>query len=162
MWSVVPKVSKGSPDNLYHNNGDGTFTDVSAKAGVDDPQHRFGLTSVWSDFNNDGRLDLFVTNDGQPNYLYRNDGNGHFTDIAYSVGVAVSQDGVEQANMGVALGDYQHTGRFSIAVTHFSDEYAALFRNDGDMNFTDVSYAAGIAPPTTPYIGWGRRVLRFR
>jgi hypothetical protein len=156
-----PKGLKGSPDNLYHNNGDGTFTDVSAKAGVNDPQNRFGLTSVWSDFNNDGRLDLFVTNDGQPNYLYRNDGNGHFTDIAYSAGVAVSQDGVEQANMGVALGDYQHTGRFSIAVTHFSDEYAALFRNDGDMNFTDVSYASGIAPPTTPYIGWGDAFFDF-
>ncbi len=127
-----PRGLKGSPDNLYHNNGDGTFTDVSAKAGVDDPQHRFGLTSVWSDFDNDGHLDLFVTNDGQPNYLYRNDGNGHFTDVAYSAGVAVSQDGAEQANMGVALGDYQHTGRFSIAITHFSDEYAALFRNDGE------------------------------
>ena len=156
-----PKGLKGSPDNLYHNNHDGTFTDVSAKAGVDDPQHRFGLTSVWSDFNNDGHLDLFVTNDGQPNYLYRNDGNGHFTDIAYSAGVAVSQDGVEQANMGVALGDYLHTGRFSIAVTHFSDEYAALFRNDGGMNFTDVSYASGIAPPTTPYIGWGDAFFDF-
>ncbi len=73
----------------------------------------------------------------------------------------VSQDGVEQANMGVALGDYQHTGRFSIAITHFSDEYAALFRNDGDMNFTDVSYAAGIAPPTTPYVGWGDAFFDF-
>ncbi len=156
-----PKGLKGSPDNLFHNNGDGTFTDVSAKAGVDDPQHRFGLTSVWEDFNNGGRLDLFVTNDGQPNYLYRNDGNGHFTDIAYTAGVAVSQDGVEQANMGVALGDYLHTGRFSIAITHFSDEYAALFRNDGAMNFTDVSYASGIAPATTPYVGWGDAFFDF-
>lgn len=150
-----PRGLKGSPDNLYHNNGNGTFTDVSKKAGVDDPQGFFGLTAVWTDLNGDGRPDLFVANDGEPNFLYRNDGNGHFTDVAQQAGVAVNQDGNEQANMGVALGDYQHTGRFSIAVTHFSDEYMALYRNDGDLNFTDVSYASGIAQSTTHYVGWG-------
>jgi hypothetical protein len=150
-----PRGLKGSPDNLYHNNGDGTFTDVSKSAGVSDPQNRFGLTAVWVDFDGDGRLDLFVTNDGQPNYLYRNEGNGHFKDIAYTAGVAVSQDGAEQANMGVALGDYLHTGRLSIAITHFSNEYAVLYRNDGDMNFNDESYRSGIAPSTTSYVGWG-------
>jgi hypothetical protein len=156
-----PRGLKGSPDNLYHNNGDGTFTDVSKKAGVDDPQNRFGLTAVWSDFSNDGRLNLLVTNDGQPNYLYRNDGDGHFTDIAFMAGVAVNQDGAEQANMGLALGDYQHTGLFSVAITHFNDEYMALFRNDGKMNFTDVSYASGIAPATTAYVGWGDAFFDF-
>jgi hypothetical protein len=156
-----PRGLKGSPDNLYHNNGDGTFSDVSKKAGVDDPQNRFGLTVVWSDFNNDGRLDLFVTNDGQPNYLYRNDCDGHFTDIAFMAGVAVNQDGAEQANMGLAFGDYQHTGLFSIAITHFNDEYTALFRNDGKLNFTDVSYTSGIAPATTPYVGWGDAFFDF-
>jgi enediyne biosynthesis protein E4 len=150
-----PRGLKGSPDNLYHNNHDGTFTDVSKQAGVDDPQHFFGLSAVWSDFNADGHLDLFVANDGQKNYLYQNDGNGHFTDVAFPAGVAVSQDGIEQANMGIALGDYMHTGRPSIIVSHFSDEYATFYRNDGKMSFSEIAYPAGIAPPTMPYVGWG-------
>jgi enediyne biosynthesis protein E4 len=150
-----PRGLNGSPDSLYHNNGDGTFTDVSKQAGVDDPQKRFGLTAVWSDFTQDGLLDLFVANDGEPNYLYRNDGHGHFTDVALDAGVAVDVDGAEQANMGLALSDYAHTGRFSILISHFSEEYATLFRNDGAMTFSDVSAAAGIAHATTPYVGWG-------
>jgi hypothetical protein len=156
-----PRGLKGSPDNLYHNNRDGTFTDVSTKAGVRDLPNSFGLTVLWSDFDGDGHLDLFVANDGQKNFLLRNDGNGHFADISYSAGVAVSQDGVEQANMGVALGDYQHTARSSIAVTHFSDQYAALWRNDGDMNFSDVSFASRFAASTVPYVGWGDAFLDF-
>jgi hypothetical protein len=156
-----PRGLKGSPDNLYRNNGDGTFADVSKKAGVSDLPNSFGLTAVWEDFDNDGHLDLFVANDGQKNYLLRNDGSGHFTEISYSAGVAVSQDGAEQANMGVALGDYQHTGRSSIAVTHFSDEYAALFRNDGGMNFSDASFASRIAQSTVPYVGWGDAFFDF-
>jgi enediyne biosynthesis protein E4 len=150
-----PRGLKGSPDALYHNNGNGTFTEVSKAAGVDDAQKFFGLTALWCDFNNDGRLDLFVANDGEPNYLYRNDGNGHFTDVALDAGVAVNLDGSEQANMGLALGDYQHKGLFSLAISHFSDEYAALFRNNGALSFTDVSYASGIARGSTPYVGWG-------
>jgi enediyne biosynthesis protein E4 len=157
-----PRGLKGLPDSLYHNNGDGTFTEVSESAGVSDPQKRLGLTAVWTDFDQDGHLDLFVTNDGQPNYLYRNDGAGHFKDVALVAGVAVSQDGVEQANMGVALGDYLHSGRLSIFITHFSDEYAVLYRNDGEMNFTDESYASGIAPATTPYVGWGDAFIDWR
>jgi enediyne biosynthesis protein E4 len=150
-----PRGLKGSPDSLYRNNGDGTFRDVAQQAGVSDPQNYFGLTAVWSDFNDDGRLDLFVANDGEPNYLYRNDGNGHFTDVALDGGVSVNADGAEQANMGVALGDYLHTGRFSILVSHFSEEYAALFRNDGGFSFTDISFAAGLGRITSPYVGWG-------
>ena len=154
-----PRGLKGSPDTLYRNNGDGTFTEVAKQAGVDDANHFFGLTALWSDFNNDGKLDLLVANDGEPNYLYRNLGNGRFQDVALDAGVGVSEDGVEQANMGIALGDYLHTGRFSIFISHFSDEYATLYRNDGGMSFTDVSRASGIARETTPFVGWGDAFL---
>jgi hypothetical protein len=150
-----PRGLKGSPDSLFHNNGDGTFTDVSKEAGVDDANHFFGLTAVWSDFGNDGKLDLFVTNDGEPNYLYLNDGKGHFKEVALESGAAVSEEGMEQANMGLAVGDYTNTGRMSIAISHFSDEYAALYRNDGGLSFTDASYAAGIARASSPFVGWG-------
>jgi hypothetical protein len=156
-----PRGLKTSSSNLYHNNGDGTFTDVSKKTGIRDSPNAFGLTAVWSDFDDDGHLDLFVANDAGRNYLFQNDGSGHFNEVGFAAGVAASQDGAEQANMGVALGDYLHTGRFSIAITHFSDEYAALFRNDGRLSFTDVSYTSGIAPSTTPYVGWGDAFLDF-
>jgi hypothetical protein len=156
-----PHGLKGSADNLYHNNGDGTFTDVSEKAGVSDPEHRYGLTAIWTDFDNDGKLDLFVTNDGQANYLYQGDGAGKFEDVALASGVATNEDGAEQANMGVALGDYLHTGRMSLLLSHFDIEYAALYRNEGGMNFTDVSVASGIARGTQGYVGWGDAFVDF-
>ncbi len=156
-----PAGLKGSPDNLYHNNGDGTFTDVSKQAGVDDPEKLLGLTAVWFDFNNDGKPDLFVANDGAHNYLYRNDGNGHFTDVGYQTGVALDENGKAPANMGLAIGDYLHTGRFSVAITHFSEQYLELFRNDGDVGFTDVSNVSGIARATTHYVGWGDAFYDF-
>jgi hypothetical protein len=154
-----PRGLKGSPDSLYHNNKDGTFTEVSRQAGVEDPQGYFGLQAVWSDFDNDGKLDLFVGNDGEPNYLYRNEGNGHFKEIANDAGVALSEDGNEQANMGIALGDYTRTGRQSIAISHFSEDYAVLYRNEGSLNFTDVAHTAHIAQSTLPYVGWGDAFL---
>jgi enediyne biosynthesis protein E4 len=150
-----PRGLKGYPDTLFHNNGDGTFTEVAKQAGVEDAKRFFGLGAVWSDFDSDGKLDLFVANDGEPNYLYHNEGGGRFKEIGYDAGVAVSEDGVEQANMGVALGDFMHTGRISVAVSHFSDEYMTLYRNDGNLNFTDVSHSAGIARSTVPFVGWG-------
>ncbi len=156
-----PRGLKGAPDNLYRNNHDGTFTDVSKQAGVDDPKHFFGLTSIWSDFDGDGKLDLFVTNDGQQNYLYHNNGDGTFTDIAFQAGVAASEDGVEQANMGIANGDYLHTGRTSLIISHFDNEYAAFYRNDGKMNFTDVSDPSGIAAATKGFVGWGDGFVDF-
>jgi hypothetical protein len=150
-----PRGLKGYPDTLYHNNGDGTFTEVAKQAGVDDAKKFFGLTAVWSDFDNDGKLDLLVANDGEPNYLYKNNGDGTFKEVGYESGIAVSEDGVEQANMGVALGDYMHTGKMSVFVSHFSDEYAVLYRNDGAMNFSDVSHSAGVNRSTVPFVGWG-------
>ena len=156
-----PRGLKGLPDNLYHNNGDGTFTDVSKAAGVDDPEHRYGLTAIWSDFDNDGKLDLFVTNDGEANYLYKGNGKGKFEDVALVSGVAANEDGLEQANMGVAFGDYLHNGRMSLLLSHFDIEYAALYRNDGGMNFSDMSIPSGIARGTQGYVGWGDGFVDF-
>ncbi|HTW81777.1 MAG TPA: CRTAC1 family protein [Terracidiphilus sp.] len=156
-----PRGLKGVPDKLYHNNGNGTFTEVSQQAGVDDAEGRYGLTSIWADLNNDGKLDLFVTNDGEANYLYQPDGVGKFEDVALIAGVAANEDGVEQANMGVAYGDYMHTGRLSLAISHFDVEYTALYTNDGGMNFTDNSIASGIARGTQGSVGWGDAFVDF-
>jgi hypothetical protein len=156
-----PRGLPGSPDNLYHNNRDGTFTDVSKRAGVSDPDRRYGLTAVWSDFNNDGKLDLFVANDAGANYLYQGDGTGRFVDAGLTSGVAFNEDGVAQANMGVALGDYLHEGRMSILVSHFDTEYAALYHNDGEMSFTDVSGRSGTTKSSRGYVQWGDAFVDF-
>ena len=150
-----PAGLKGSPDNLYRNNGDGTFRDLSKEAGVDDPKNLLGLTAVWSDLDNDGVPELFVANDGGENYLYRYDGKGRFTNLAYQAGVALDENGKALANMGIAFGDYLHTGLFSIAITHFSEQYLEVFRNDGKLSFTDVSTLSRIARATTHVVGWG-------
>jgi len=130
-----PRGMKGLGDSLYHNNGNGTFTEVSKSAGVEDAAGRYGLGLTWSDFNDDGRIDLFVADDSTPNYLYRNDGNGHFADVSFASGTAVAADGGEMAGMGVAVCDYNHTGRFSIHVTNFEDQNNSLYRNDGNLSF---------------------------
>src|SRR5438067_252256 len=146
---------------LYHNNHDGTFTDVSKSSGVDDASGYYGLGVLWSDFNDDGRPDLFIADDSTPNYLYRNDGNGHFTDISYISGTAVSRDGGEIAGMGVAACDFNHSGRFSIYVTDFEDQSNTLYRNDDAMSFTEISYEAAIGAATIPYLGWGTGCVDF-
>ena len=150
-----PRGLKGSPDSLFHNNGNGTFSDVSKAMGVDDPNHYFGLQAVWTDLDNDGKLELFVANDGEPNYLYKRDPTGRYKDIALLAGVAVSEEGAEQANMGVAVGDYLNNGLQSIFISHFSEDYATLFRNDGHLSFSDVSHSQGIAFASESYVGWG-------
>jgi hypothetical protein len=156
-----PRGMKGLGDSLYRNNGDGTFTDISLAAGVDDASGYYGLGVVWSDFNDDGRPDLFVADDSTPNYLYRNDGKGHFTDVSYISGTAVGTDGGEMAGMGIAVCDFNHTGRFSIHVTNFEDQSNSLYRNDGNMAFTDVAYAAAVGQITIPYLGWGTGCVDF-
>ena len=156
-----PRGLKGAGDSLFHNNGDGTFIDVSKQAGFDDPNGYYGLQVVWSDFGNTGRLDAYVANDSTPNYFYRNEGNGKFKEIGLESGTAVSGDGSEQGSMGIAIGDYLHTGKFSIFVTNFVDEYDTLYRNDGDYNFTDVSLAAKVAQSSRPYVKWGTGFVDF-
>ena len=150
-----PRGLKGAGDSLFHNNGDGTFTDVSKSAGVSDPSGYYGMGVVWADFNNTGRPDIYVANDSTPKFLYKNEGNGKFKDIGLESGTAVSEDGSEQASMGIAIGDYLHTGRPSLYVTNFSDENDLLYRNDGNWNFTDVSYPSGVALPSLPWVKWG-------
>jgi enediyne biosynthesis protein E4 len=150
-----PRGLKGAGDALFHNNGDGTFSDVSKAAGVDDPNGYYGMSVIFSDFNNTGRPDIYVANDSTPKFLYKNLGNGKFQEIGLESGTAVSEDGSEQASMGIAVGDYLHTGMQSLYVTNFSDEYSNLFRNDGQWNFSDVSYKSGVALPSLPYVKWG-------
>ena len=150
-----PRGLRGAGDSLFHNNGDGTFTDVSKTAGVNDATGYYGLGVVWADFNNTGKPDIYIANDSTPKYLYKNLGNGKFQDVGLESGTAVSDDGSEQASMGIALGDYNHTGRPSISVTNFSDENDLLYRNEGDWNFKEVSYASGIALPSLPWVKWG-------
>ena len=150
-----PRGLRGAGDSLFHNNGDGTFTEVSKAAGVNDPNGYYGLGVIWADFNNTGRPDIYVANDSTPKFLYKNEGNGKFKEIGLESGTAVSDDGSEQASMGIAIGDYNHTGRPSIYVTNFSDENDLLYRNEGEWNFKEVSYAAGVALPSLPWVKWG-------
>jgi hypothetical protein len=154
-----PRGLPGDGDALFHNNGDGTFTDVSKSAGVDDPNGYYGLGVTWVDFNNTGRQDIFINNDATPNYLYKNEGNDKFTEIGLESGTAVSQDGAEQACMGLAIGDYLHNGYPSIFITNFADEYDTLYRNNGNWNFDDVSYKSGEALPSVPYVKWGNAFI---
>jgi len=156
-----PRGLRGELDHLFHNNGDGTFTDVSDKLGVGNPNRYYGLGALFADVNGDGKPDLIVANDSTPNYLYINKGNGTFEDDSYQNGFALNQDGREVANMGLAAGDYENNGHMDILSTTFSDDYDVLFHNDGRGNFTDESYPAGIAAPTFPFVGFGDGFLDY-
>jgi hypothetical protein len=156
-----PRGLPGEPDHLFHNNGDGTFTDVSVQAGVADKPGYYGLAAVFVDINNDGRPDLLVANDSTPNYLYLNKGDGTFEDISYASGYALNKDGRETASMGIAIGDYRNNGLLDLYHTTFSDDYKPLYRNDGDANFTDISYEANIAEVSIPFLGWGTAFLDY-
>jgi hypothetical protein len=150
-----PRGLKGEGDHLFHNNGDGTFTDVSKASGTEDASNYYGLASLFIDVNNDGKVDLLVANDSTPNYLYLNKGGGKFEDDSYASGYALNESGRETATMGIAAGDMTHNGRIDLFSTTFSDDYKPFYRNDGDANFTDDSYRMGIADPTVPFLGWG-------
>ncbi|MFY9855481.1 MAG: CRTAC1 family protein, partial [Terracidiphilus sp.] len=156
-----PRGLKGEHDHLFHNNGDGTFTDVSKKLGVDDPNGYYGLGALFVDVNGDGKPDLLVANDSTPNYLYMNKGDGTFEDQSYESGFALNADGREAANMGLAVGDYENNGHLAVVSTTFADDYKILFQNDGNGFFTDVSYQAGIAEPSIPFVSFADGFLDY-
>jgi hypothetical protein len=146
---------EGETDFLYHNRGDGTFEEVSVKAGVHDDIGYYGLGVMWVDYDDDGWQDLLVANDSVPNYLYHNNHDGTFTDVGLLSGVALSGEGMELGNMGVDWGDYDHSGRLSFFVTHFEEQPNSLYRNMGPKGFDDVSWTSGVGQPSYPYVGWG-------
>ena len=156
-----PRGLKGEPDHLFHNNGDGTFTDVSEKAGVADKPGYYGLTALFVDINNDGKVDLLVGDDSTPNYLYINKGDGTFEDVSYASGYALNEAGRETATMGIAVGDFDNSGQLAIFNTTFSDDYKPFYRNEGDANLTDVSYQLGIAEISVPFLGWGDAFIDY-
>jgi hypothetical protein len=156
-----PRGLPGAGDSLYHNNGDGTFSEVGKAAGVNDPGASPGLGAVWCDLDDDGRPDLYVANDSTPNFLYRNRGDGRFEETGMLSGVAVGSFGQFQAGMGVACADYNGDGRLDLYVTNFSEDVNTLYRNEGGMNFSDVTFRAGLATPTIPFVGWGTFFFDF-
>jgi len=156
-----PRGLKGEADHLFHNNGDGTFTDVSVAAGVDDKAHYYGFSSTFVDVNNDGKVDLIVADDSTPNYVYINKGNGTFEDVSFGSGFALNADARETASMGLAVGDYLNNGRLDLYTTTFSDDYKTLYRNEGSGNFTDISPEMGIAEITYPFLSWGTEFLDY-
>jgi hypothetical protein len=156
-----PRGLQGAADHLFHNNGDGTFTDVSVKAGVSDPNHYYGLGALFVDVNGDGKADLAVANDSTPNYLYINKGDSTFEDASYGSGYAFNEAGREVSNMGIAAGDYENNGHLGLVNTDFSDDYDVVFHNDGMGTFEDFSYRTGVAAPTIPFVGFGDGFLDY-
>jgi enediyne biosynthesis protein E4 len=156
-----PRGMPGVGDSLFRNNGDGTFTDVTAKAGVSDPDRFYGMGVICSDFDEDGWIDVFVANDSTPNYFYRNNGDGTFKEIGFLSGTALNENGSEQGSMGVTVADYDHNGTLDLFVTNFADEYNTLYSNVGKNSFSDVSHAAKVAAPSMPMVGWGTKFLDY-
>jgi hypothetical protein len=156
-----PRGLKGETDTLYHQRADGTFEDVSVKAGVHDPARSYGFASVFVHANDDDLPDLIVINDSTPNLFYINKGDGSFEETGYASGMALNENGREQAGMGLAVGDYDNDGRVDFYVTNFSDDSNTLRRNEGDGNFTDVTYQSGHGEVTLPFLGWGTSFIDY-
>ena len=159
QWKGVPIMCgpRGQPGDtniLYHNNGDGTFTDDSEKAGILKTGPRYSITAVSYDFNNDGWPDIYVAVDSEPSILFQNNHDGTFTDVAVMADCAYSDSGHEQAGMGIAVADYDCDGWFDIFKTNFADDTCNLYHNNGDGTFSDVTFAAGIGV-NAGYVAWG-------
>jgi len=156
-----PRGLPGEADTLYRQKPDGSFEDVSVKAGVNDPQKYYGFTAAFVHVDEDKLLDLIVVNDSTPKQLYINKGDGTFEEVGYPSGVALNENGREQAGMGLAVGDYDNDGRVDFHITNFSDDSNVLYHNDGETNFTDVTFQAGLGEPTIPFLGWGTSFIDF-
>ncbi len=156
-----PRGLVGEGDNLYHQKANGTFEDVSVKAGVSDPQKYYGFSSAFVHANDDNLLDLIVVNDSTPKQLYINKGDGTFEETGYPSGVALNENGREQAGMGLAVGDYDNDSRIDFHITNFSDDSNVLYHNDGDGNFTDVTFQVGLGEVTIPFLGWGTSFIDY-
>ena len=159
LWKGIPTMCgpRGIPSDtniLYHNNGDGTFTDASEKSGILKPGPRNSITAVAYDFDNDGWPDIYVAVDSMPSILFHNNHDGTFTDIAFDAGCAYDNDGHEQAGMGLGVADYDCDGWFDIFKTNFSDDTSDLYHNKGNGTFTDVSVSSGVGANHN-YVGWG-------
>jgi len=148
-------VTEGLTDILYHNRGDGTFEDVSEKAGVSNPDKRLGMGIVWSDYDNDGWPDLFVTNDMGPNFLYHNKHDGTFEDVGLISGTSLSVDGRSMGNMAADFADIGHDGNFDLLITRYGYQPMSLYRNQGAQGFTDISWHAGLTRDPYAPVRWG-------
>jgi hypothetical protein len=156
-----PRGLRGEKDTLYHQKTDGTFEDVSVKAGVTDPSGFYGFSSAFVRLRDTHLLDLLVVNDSTAKQLYINQGNGTFKETGFESGIALNENGKEQAGMGLGLGDYDNDGKLDVYITNFSDDSNTLYHNDGNGNFTDVTFQAGHGEPTIPFLGWGTNFLDF-
>ena len=155
-----PRGLPGGMNILYHNNGDGTFTNISEKSGILKPGPRYSITAVSYDFDNDGWPDIYVAVDSEASILFRNNHDGTFTDIAVIAGCAYGEDGSEQAGMGVGVADYDCDGWFDMYKTNFSDDTCNLYHNNGDGTFTDMTFLADTSV-NTKYVGWGTGFLDY-
>jgi hypothetical protein len=156
-----PRGLEGEAGALYHNNGDGTFTEVSRQAGILGRFKYYGLGVAVGDFNNDGWPDIYVANDSCPSLLFFNKHNGTFEDVGLAAGAALSDDGMEQAGMGVDVGDYDNDGWLDITKTNFSYDYNNLYHNEHNGMFSEQARSAGIAQITMPYVCWGTRFIDY-